>query len=176
MRNTIFYGLCLGMGLFGITSSYSDSGVIEEVVITSSILGETFSEANSVVELVEKDTLSASPTLNIGSLLESQPGVSSRDFGAAVGHPVVRGMSADRVKLLSDGLVVRDVSGVGEDHLSDIDLTNAQQIEVIRGPSSLLYTNGSIGGVINVVTNTISKEKFSDREIRFGVESQSVNN
>jgi iron complex outermembrane receptor protein len=174
MRNTIFYGLCLGMGLFGITSSYSDSGVIEEVVITSSILGETFSESNSVVELVEKDILSVSATENIGSTLESHSGISSRDFGAAVGQPVIRGMSGDRVKILSDGIVTRDVSGIGEDHVSDVDLTNIEQIEVIRGPASLLYTNGSMGGIVNVVTNTIPTKDLTDREILVAIESQSV--
>ncbi len=174
MRNTIFYGLCLGMGLLGITSSYSDSGVIEEIVITSSILGETFSESSSVVELVEKDTLSVSATQNIGSTLESYPGISSRDFGAAVGQPVIRGMSGDRVKILFDGLVTRDVSGIGEDHVSDVDLTNAEQIEVIRGPASLLYTNGSMGGIVNVVTNTIPEKDLTDREVFVAIESQSV--
>ena len=174
MKTISFYGLCLGIGLFGVTSSYSDSRMIEEVVITSSILGETFSESNSVVELIEKDSLSVSATENIGSTLESYPGVSSRDFGAAVGQPVIRGMSGDRVKILSDGLVTRDVSGIGEDHVSDVDLTNVEQIEVIRGPASLLYANGSMGGIVNVVTNTIPTKDLTDREILVAIESQSV--
>ena len=174
MRNTIFYGLCIGVGLFGINSSYSDSQMIEEVVITSSILGETFSEANSVVQVIEKDVLTVSASESIGSTLDSYPGISSRDFGAAVGQPVIRGMSGDRVKILSDGLVTRDVSGIGEDHVSDVDLTNAEQIEVIRGPASLLYTNGSIGGIVNVVTNTIPKKDLTNREIRLAIESQSA--
>ena len=174
MRNTIFYGLCIGVGLFGINSSYSDSQMIEEVVITSSILGETFSEANSVVQVIEKDVLTVSASESIGSTLDSYPGISSRDFGAAVGQPVIRGMSGDRVKILSDGLVTRDVSGIGEDHVSDVDLTNVEQIEVILGPASLLYTNGSIGGIVNVVTNTIPKKDLTNREIRLAIESQSA--
>ena len=67
------------------------------------------------------------------------------DYGAAVGQPIIRGMSGSRVKILDNGIVNRDVSGLGADHFNDIDLSNAQQIEVVRGPSSLLYTNGAIG-------------------------------
>ena len=65
-------------------------------------------------------------------------------------------MSGSRVKILDNGIVNRDVSGLGADHFNDIDLGNAQQIEIVRGPSSLLYTNGAIGGIINVVDIILS--------------------
>ena len=54
-------------------------------------------------------------------------------------------------------MVVRDLSGIGGDHINDVDLNDIQQIEVVRGPSSLLYSNGTIGGIINIVDNTIPK-------------------
>ncbi|GIR11188.1 MAG: hypothetical protein CM15mP22_6080 [Gammaproteobacteria bacterium] len=46
---------------------------------------------------------------------------------------------------------------MGADHLNEIDLFNVSQIEIIRGPSSLLYAKGALGGVINVIDNTIKK-------------------
>ena len=77
-------------------------------------------------------------------------------------------------KNLDNGIVNRDVSGLGADHFNDIDLGNAQQIEVVRGPSSLLYTNGAIGGIVNVVDNSIAIEEC--RKIgKIGLETQSVN-
>ena len=60
-------------------------------------------------------------------------------------------MSGPRVKILKNGMVNRDVSGLGVDHLNDIDLNDIEQIEIVKGPSSLLYANGTIGGIINVV-------------------------
>ena len=69
--------------------------------------------------------------------------------------------SDSRVTLiLNNGVVARDVSGLGPDHINDVDMNNIEQIEVVRGPSSLMYSNGSIGGIINVVDNTIAKQDF----------------
>ena len=83
-------------------------------------------------------------------------------------------MSGSRVKILDNGIVNRDVSGLGADHFNDIDLGNAQQIEIVRGPSSLLYTNGAIGGIINVVDNSIAIEDV-EQLVKVSGETQSVN-
>ena len=98
------------------------------------------------------------------------------DFGAAVGQPVIRGMSGSRVRVLENGVVVRDVAALGPDHINDINLLNSQQIEVVKGPSSLLYANGGAGGVINVVDNSIATTNIAERVMSLGVETQSVNN
>ena len=55
-----------------------------------------------------------------------------------------------------NGKVVRDISSLGPDHSNEIDLGHLQQIEIVRGPSSLLYANGAAGGIINIVDNTIT--------------------
>ena len=103
-------------------------------------------------------------------------GVHTADFGAAVGQPVIRGMSGSRVRVLENGVVVRDVAALGPDHINDINLLNSQQIEVVKGPSSLLYANGGAGGVINVVDNSIATTNIAERVMSLGVETQSVNN
>tara|TARA_Y100000768_G_scaffold75140_1_gene53029 strand:- start:389 stop:2362 length:1974 start_codon:yes stop_codon:yes gene_type:complete len=102
--------------------------------------------------------------------------VHTADFGAAVGQPVIRGMSGSRVRVLENGVVVRDVAALGPDHINDINLLNSQQIEVVKGPSSLLYANGGAGGVINVVDNSIATTNITERVMSLGVETQSVNN
>ena len=84
-------------------------------------------------------------------------------------------MSGPRVKILKNGMVNRDVSGLGVDHLNDVDLNDIQQIEIVKGPSSLLYANGTIGGIINVVDDVISSENYELPELKVGYESQSVN-
>ena len=53
-------------------------------------------------------------------------------------------------------------------------MNNIQQVEIVRGPSSLLYTNGALGGIVNVVDNTIAREDFAEQEIKLGVEHNSV--
>ena len=102
-------------------------------------------------------------------------GVSIADYGAAVGQPIIRGMSGPRVKILKNGMVNRDVSGLGVDHLNDVDLNDIEQIEIVMGPSSLLYANGTNGGIINVVDDTISAINYELPEFKVGYETQSVN-
>lgn len=148
---------------------------IEEVIVTASYIDQTLSEIENPLHVVSGDDISSSASQSLGDLIDDLLGVSSTDFGSGVGQPIIRGMAGNRVKVLNNGMVVRDVSGLGADHINDIDLNNIQQIEVIRGPSSLFYSNGSIGGIINVVDNTIAREDFTKPEMRIGLESQSVN-
>lgn len=148
---------------------------MEEVVVTSSILGETLAEIENPLHVVDGEYLANSVTQSIGEAIDSLLGVASMDYGSAVGQPIIRGLSGNRVKILNNGMVVRDVSGIGADHIVDIDLNNIQQVEVVNGPSSLLYSNGTIGGIINIVDNTIARRDFSDSIFRLGIEAQSVN-
>jgi iron complex outermembrane receptor protein len=84
-------------------------------------------------------------------------------------------MSGPRVKILKNGMVNRDVSGLGADHLNDVDLNNIEQIEIVKGPSSLLYANGTIGGIINVVDDCVAPTDFDKPEFLVALENQSVN-
>ena len=54
-------------------------------------------------------------------------------------------------------------------------MNNVQQIEVVRGPSSLLYANGGVGGIINIVDNTIARQDFDGLNANVDFEKQSVN-
>ncbi len=64
--------------------------------------------------------------------------------------------------------------GLGSDHLNDVDLNDIQQIEVVRGPSSLLYSNGTMGGIINIVDQTITSKDFEGNDFNIGLEAQSL--
>ena len=170
-----FYAL-MAMSLT-ITQLYADSessdSEVDEIVVTSSILNT--SRILNPLYVIDGDEINDDATTSLGEAVDSYLGVSIADYGAAVGQPIIRGMSGPRVKILKNGMVNRDVSGLGVDHLNDVDLHNVEQIEIIKGPSSLLYANGTNGGIINVVNNTIAREDFAGQEITFGLESQSVN-
>ena len=150
----------------------AQNNIIEEVVVTSSFTNSSLT-ATSVV--VSGDTISGGGSQALGEHLSTLAGVSSNNFGPAVGQPVIRGMSGNRVKVLQNGLVVRDVSGIGPDHPNDINLNNIQQLEVIRGASALLYSNGASGGIINIVDNSIARSDVEEASAYVGAESQSVN-
>ena len=145
----------------------------DEIVVTSSILNT--SRILNPLYVIDGQDIENDATTSLGEAVDSYLGVSIADYGAAVGQPIIRGMSGPRVKILKNGMVNRDVSGLGVDHLNDVDLHDVAQIEIIKGPSSLLYANGTIGGIINVVNNTIAREDFEKQEITAGLETLSVN-
>ena len=145
----------------------------DEIVVTSSILNP--SRILNPLYVIDGDEIENNATTSLGEAVDGYLGVSIADYGAAVGQPIIRGMSGPRVKILKNGLVNRDVSGLGADHLNDIDLNDLQQVEIIKGPSSLLYANGTSGGIINVVDNCIAPEDFTTQEFIVGLETQSVN-
>ena len=150
-------------------------GKDEEVIVTSSVTGTTLTEIDSPVFVIKGDEVNYSGTTSLGGNLNYLLGVNSSDFGPAVGQPVIRGMGGTRVRILSNGKLIRDVSGLGTDHLNDVDLNDITQIEVVRGPSSLLYSNGTMGGIINIVDQTIASKDFEGNDFNIGLERQSVN-
>ena len=151
------------------------ANVLEEVIVTSSLIDQTLSDIENPLHVVSGDDISATASQSLGESLDGLLGVSSADYGSGVGQPIIRGMSGNRVKILNNGMVVRDVAGIGVDHVNDVDLNNIQQIEIVRGPSSLLYANGTIGGIINIVDSTIARQDFAESELKLGLEAQSVN-
>ena len=111
---------------------------------------------------------------SLGETLSQQPGVSSSSFGAAVGRPVIRGLGGARVKVLQSGMEAVDASTVSPDHAVAVHTHGAKQIEVLRGPATLLYGNGAFGGVVNVVDDRVphaDEHDGSETQVRLGVNS-----
>ena len=146
---------------------------VEEIVVTSAFIDT--SEINNPLYVIDGSEISDGATTSLGDAIDEYLGVSIADYGAAVGQPIIRGMSGPRVKILKNGVVNRDVSGLGVDHLNDVDLHDISQVEIVKGPSSLLYANGTIGGIINIVDDCISALNYELPEISVGYETQSVN-
>lgn len=154
-------------------SNFLLAEVMDEVVVTSSLLDS--SELNNPLYVIDGDEITDAATTSLGEAVDSYLGISIADYGSAVGQPIIRGMSGPRVKILKNGMVNRDVSQLGVDHLNDLDLNDIKQIEIVKGPSSLLYANGTIGGIINIVDDCIAEIDFAGSEFAAGYETQSVN-
>lgn len=97
---------------------------VEEVVVTSSLTKQTVSDLKDPLHVVDGDDIKAGGIQSLGETLDELLGVHTADFGAAVGQPVIRGMSGSRVRVLENGVVVRDVAALGPDHINDINLLN----------------------------------------------------
>ena len=148
--------------------------VVEETVVVTSALVDT-NHIDKPLYVIDGNEILDGATTSLGEAIDGYLGISIADYGSAVGQPIIRGMSGPRVKILKNGMVNRDVSGLGADHLNDVDLNDISQIEIVKGPSSLLYANGTIGGIINIVDDCIAEMDFDGAEFAAGYETQSVN-
>ena len=155
------------------SDAFSQQVVEETVVVTSALVD--INTIDKPLYVIDGDEILDGPTSSLGAAIDGYLGISIADYGSAVGQPIIRGMSGSRVKILKNGMVNRDVSFLGADHLNDLDLNDISQIEIVKGPSSLLYANGSIGGIINVVDDCIAQMDFDGAEFAAGYETQSVN-
>ena len=179
MKNLIIAFLLVGALTIHSKVLYSNEvdeiNEIDEIIVKSSYIDTNLSDLDDPIHVIAGDDVIFDSTLSLGESLDSLLGVQSSDFGSAVGHPVIRGLSGSRVKKMNNGRTLRDVSSVGDDHMNEVDLNDIQQIEIVRGPSSLLYSSGTVGGIINIIDNTIAREDFEKMNLKIGLETQSVN-
>ena len=110
-----------------------------------------FAVADHVVE--QKELTEKSVTL--GDALAGEMGIHTNQFGAGSSRPVIRGQDGARVKVLQNASENIDVSMLSPDHAVTVDPLLAKKIEVIQGPSTLLYGAGTVGGLVNVTDSKI---------------------
>lgn len=139
---------------------------IEEVIV-SGALDKSRQDTALPVSIISGDALRAATKNSLGETLSSLPGVQSGTFGTNVGQPIIRGQSGNRVRVLQNNIAVLDAAAASPDHANGISPFAAEKIEVLRGPATLLYGNGAIGGVVNVLDNRIPKAVPEETEIQF---------
>ncbi|MEX2149414.1 MAG: TonB-dependent receptor [Steroidobacteraceae bacterium] len=159
MRNTLLAG-GITSALFTAAAGAAEphSRELEEVVVTAAPLATDSRSMAQPTSVLTGDALALAVAPTIGETVGSQPGVHSTYFGPAASRPVIRGLGGDRVQVLTDGLATLDAAGLSEDHAVAIDPALADQVEVLRGPSTLLYGSGAAGGLVNVVTNRLHEQ------------------
>jgi iron complex outermembrane receptor protein len=135
---------------------------LDRVVVTASPLRKTAEELSQPVEVLAGARLDRAKSTTLGETLDGLPGVQTSNFGAGVGRPIIRGLDGPRVGVLSGGLSNQDVSTISQDHATTVEPFLADQIEVLKGPATLLYGSGAIGGVVNVVDGRIAERALTE--------------
>lgn len=126
--------------------------------VTVSATGMAAGDMATPVQVLGEEELRLRRAATLGETLASEPGINASHFGAGASRPVIRGMDGARVSVLSDGSELLDASTVSPDHAVTTEPMLARQMEVLRGPSALLYAPGAMGGVVNVLDNKIPGE------------------
>ncbi len=127
---------------------------LEEIIITST-LHRSRADTALPVNILAGEELREKVAATLGETLQDQVGVTIASFGPGVGAVVIRGQGGNRVQVLQGGVGNIDASSISADHASSLEPSLAERIEVLRGPATLLYGNGAIGGVVNVIDNRI---------------------
>jgi iron complex outermembrane receptor protein len=128
---------------------------VETITVKSTPLDVPISEMAQPATVLREDDLRRKRAASLGDTLSGELGVQSSAFGPGSGRPIIRGLDGARIRVLQNGVGTLDVSTISPDHLVATESSHAEQIEILRGPASLLYGSGAIGGVVNVVSNLI---------------------
>lgn len=130
------------------------SSQLDEVVVSDSS-DPAYPLSGSPVTTLAGDELLLKTGTTIGETLKNELGVQNQSFGPGVGTPMIRGQSGPRVRVLNNGIGSNDASALSPDHAVSVDPLTAESIEIIKGPASLLYGGGAVGGVVNVLDQRI---------------------
>ena len=135
---------------------------LEEIRVYATPVRARSDEVAQPVEILSGEALARQLGANLGDTVARLPGIQTSYFGPAVGRPVIRGLADARVKILQDGVGVLDASSTSGDHAVAVESFLADQIEILKGPATVLYGSGALGGVVNTVTGRLPEQAGED--------------
>jgi iron complex outermembrane recepter protein len=123
---------------------------LEALQVTASPNATTLLNSPQPVSALSGDELAQAQAPSLGETIQALPGVRSLSTGTGIGKPVIRGLTSTRVLVIADGQRL-ETQQWGDEHGPNVGAEDAERVEVIRGPASVLYGSDALGGVINVV-------------------------
>jgi iron complex outermembrane receptor protein len=127
----------------------------EAIVVSASPGAQRMLEVASAADVLAGEELRRLAQPTIGATLANQVGVHQTGFGIGASRPILRGLGGDRVRMLEGGVGTGDISETSPDHAVTAEALTAERIEILRGPATLLYGSNAIGGVVNVIDESI---------------------
>ncbi len=140
------------------TSPTAEAPQLETIIVEASPFRRGAEDLVQPVDVLAGEELERRRGGTIGDVLADRPGVSNASFGPGVGRPVIRGQGGPRVQVLDNGISSMDASSISADHAVAVDPLHAEQIEIIKGPATLIYGGGASAGIVNVVDDRLSDQ------------------
>ncbi len=138
--------------------AHAEPVTLENFVVSASPFARAQDEIAAPTSVLAGQRLLLQRAGSLGETLAGEPGVSSTWFGPGASRPVIRGLSGDRIRVLTGGIGTLDASVISPDHAVSLDPLLIDRIEIVRGPATLLYGGSAIGGVVNVIDARIPEE------------------
>ncbi len=148
--------------------------IVDDVIVTGAPFGVTDRASLLAVAVLDEEDLAVAPAATLGDLVNGLPGVRSTNFAPGASRPVIRGLSGPRVQVLTNGLGLIDASSVSPDHQVAVDPAEARRIEIVRGPSTLVFGGSAIGGVVNIIDDRIPTERPEGLDGHISAQASSV--
>ncbi|MDQ2931729.1 MAG: TonB-dependent receptor [Gemmatimonadota bacterium] len=136
---------------------------LEEIVVSASPVAGLSTEQYQSTASKTRSDLHGSPGTTFAEKISDLPGVSVRSLGSAPSRPILRGLGDNEVLVLEDGLRMGDLATYDPAHATPVDAMEISQIDVVRGPATILYGPSTIGGIVNVITDIVPD--ISDRRV-----------
>lgn len=143
---------------------------LDDTVVTARGYASDSFDTPQAINVLKPQTTSQGPA---GSLLRGQPGMAVQSDGAWGQNPVLRGLKRESVVVMVDGIRVNSAQPQGA-LASFLDLGLLDRVEVVKGPSSVLYGSGAMGGVVNLQTPEPRFTEQAELGGRFGASASSV--
>ena len=168
--STLSIAVLMGFNTISVQAQDVPKDVLQPVVVTATPF-ENRSELDIAqpVSVLKGDDLRRKREASLGDTLSRELGVASSSFGPGAGRPIIRGLDGPRIRVLDNGIGTLDISSISPDHAVTAESLNASQIEILRGPATLLYGSGASGGVVNVVSRRIPDQLFKSPKGNFEV-------
>lgn len=167
--------LCAALGFARFSHAESSTDVVyqlEDFIVSAGPGLRSLSDFAAPINVVTAKELSRQSGGTLGAVLDWQPGVSASSFGAGASRPVLRGFDGPRVRILESGIESIDVSDTSPDHGVAMEPLLTDRIEVLRGPSTLLYGSSAIGGAVNVIGKEMPRQPVAEKGYEGAVESR----
>ena len=129
---------------------------LDAVTVTATRSSKSVFETPQPVTVIDRSKIRAMTPNNVADLFRTLPGLDVSGVGPNQTRPSIRGQRGQRILLLEDGLRLnnsRRHQDFGEIPAL-VDISEIERVEVVRGPSSVLYGSDAIGGVVNLITRT----------------------
>jgi outer membrane receptor protein involved in Fe transport len=141
----------------------------ETLTLTDVVVTPTGSEKESFdtslpVNLLESRDLDERIAGTVAEIFHREPGVDVVTAGPGSVHPVIRGLSGERVLVLVNGVRLSE-QRPGGNHVFSLDPAQIERVEVVRGPASVLYGSDAIGGVMNFQIKGADAETGSEARV-----------
>ncbi len=156
--------------------AYAEAVKLNDIQVIGHQEGQSLVDFIPSVTTIKGKELQKKRQTSLGDTLSQEAGVTSTQFGPSSSRPVIRGLDGDRIRILQNSLGTMDASTQSLDHAIPVDTLTVDQIEVVRGPMSLLYGSSAVGGVVNIVTNRIHAEYEEGFSSQLLTQGETVNN